>query len=104
MNCVEDTEAACFPQLDRDLGNAAPLQPLGAFGRVLHPEQRLLVVERRQGDVDAGEHLLERRARRLGARPADGTIVAVEHDPPAVLAHPIGDRDQRRPLRRIENG
>ena len=96
-------EAACLPQLDRDLGNAAPAQPLGAFGRVLHPEQRLLVVERRQGDVDAGEHLLERRARRLWVGPADGAIVAVERDPPAVLAHPIGDRDQRRALRRIED-
>ena len=96
-------EAAFLPKLDRDLGHAAPPQPLGAFGRILRTEQCLLVVERRQGDVDAGEHFLERRARCLWVWPADGAIVAVERHPPAMRAHPIGDHDQRRALGRVED-
>ena len=68
-----------------------------------HPEQRLLVVERRQGDVHPREHLVERGARDIGVRPADRSVVAVERDPAATRAHAIGDRRERRALRRIED-
>ena len=79
------------------------MQPLGGFPGVLHAEQGLLVVERRQGDVDPLEHLVERGARRVGVGPANGAVVAVERHPPAVRAHRIRERDQRRALRRIED-
>src|SRR5581483_959950 len=78
--------AALRAALDHDLLDAGAAKSLQALLHDGIAEQRLLVLEGRQRQIDERKDLDEGAARRCGIHPSARTIVAVEGDLAAVLS------------------
>jgi hypothetical protein len=88
-------QAAEWAALDDDLANAVRLEARDAGGRIGIAEQRLLILQGRQCDIDQRQDCVECASRGFRIAPAPRAVIAVKGDPAATTAR--GDQKRAQP-------